>query len=40
LAIRELRVLLEEEIGDTFSQRKLSEVLKDRGYSVSHTLIQ
>jgi ParB family protein of integrating conjugative element (PFGI_1 class) len=40
LAIRELRVLLEEEIGDTFSQRKLSEILKDRGYSVSHTLIQ
>jgi ParB family protein of integrating conjugative element (PFGI_1 class) len=40
LAIREMRLLLEEEIGDTFSQRKLSEVLKDRGYSVSHTLIQ
>jgi ParB family protein of integrating conjugative element (PFGI_1 class) len=40
LAIREMRVLLEEEIGDTFSQRKLSEVLKDRGYSISYTLIQ
>ncbi|MEW8701947.1 MAG: ParB family protein [Candidatus Thiodiazotropha sp.] len=40
LAIREMRVLLEEEIGDTLTQRKLSEALKDRGYSVSHTLIQ
>lgn len=40
LAVRELKTLLEEETGETLSQRKLSATLKDRGYSISYTLIQ
>ena len=39
LAIRELRQLLEEEVGEELSGRKLSAALKERGYSISHVLI-
>jgi ParB family protein of integrating conjugative element (PFGI_1 class) len=39
LAIRELRQLLEEEVGERLSQRQLVAALKERGYNIGKTMI-
>ena len=40
LAIRELKLLLDEETGGALSQRQLVEQLRERGYSIGRTIVQ
>jgi integrating conjugative element, PFGI_1 class, ParB family protein len=39
LAIRGLKLLLEEETGEPLSSRRLSALLKERGYTIGHAII-
>ncbi|WP_172600387.1 ParB family protein [Sulfurivermis fontis] len=39
LAIRELRGLIEDEMGERLSSRTLSAALKERGYTIGHAII-